>query len=89
MNGFWAKGNYVGIHRALVYPEEHLSLDRFVIIEPNETWQIFNWFQYFTPEVLRAELLSAGFAVDQMVEALTGEPLKAGGDSIGVIARAL
>lgn len=86
MNGFWAKGNYVGIHRAFVYPEEHLTLDRFMIIEPNETWQIFNWFQYFTHESLRAELLSAGFTVDQMVGGLAGEPLKTGGDFIGVIA---
>ena len=86
MQGFWAEGDYVGIHRAFVYPQEHLSLDRYMIIEPNETWQIFNWFQYFTPQSLQAELNSAGFAVDQMVGDLTGEPLKSGGDFIGVIA---
>ena len=86
MQGFWAEGDYVGIHRAFVYPQEYLSLDRYMIIEPNETWQIFNWFQYFTPQSLQAELNSAGFAVDQMVGDLTGEPLKSGGDFIGVIA---
>jgi SAM-dependent methyltransferase len=86
MFGFWAKGDYVGIHRAFVYPEEGLSLDRYVIIEPTETWQIFNWFQYFTPESLETELNAAGFSVEQMVGDLTGKPPKPDGDFIGVIA---
>ena len=88
MNGFWANGDYVGIHRTFVYLDEHLSLDRYLIVEPNETWQIFNWFQHYTPESLQAELSSAGFAVDRMVGELTGKPLKTGGDFIGVIAGA-
>jgi len=86
MSGFWTEGDYVGIHRAFVYPQEQISLDRYMIIEPDETWQIFNWFQYFTPESLQAELSSAGFSVEHMVGDLTGEPLKTGGDFIGVIA---
>ena len=88
MFGFWADGEYVGIHRAFVYPQELLSLDRYVIIEPNDTWQIFNWFQHFTPEGLQAELSAAGFTVNQMVGDLTGEPLKTDDDFIGVIANA-
>jgi len=86
MNGFWAKGDYVGIQRTFVYPDERLSLDRYLIVEPNETWQIFNWYQHYTPESLQAELRHAGFAVVQMVGDLTGKSLKPGGDLIGVIA---
>jgi len=89
MFGFWAKGDYVGIHRSFVYPKELLSLDRYVIIEPTETWQIFNWFQHFTPESLETELSSTGFSVEKMCGNLAGEPLKVGGDFIGVIASAL
>jgi SAM-dependent methyltransferase len=86
MSGFWAKGDYVGIQRTFVYPREHISLDRYIIIEPSETWQIFNWFQYFSPEGLEAELVSSGFSVEQMAGDLTGKPLKAKSDFIGVIA---
>ena len=86
MNGFWASGEYVGIQRSFVYPEDNVSLDRYLIIEPNETWEIFNWFQYFTPEILQQELNSTGFVVDQMVGGLTGVPLNEGNDFIGVIA---
>jgi len=86
MNGFWAKGDYVGIQRTFVYPDERLSLDRYLIVEPNDTWQIFNWFQHYTPESLQTELRHAGLADVQMVGDLTGKPLKPGGDLIGVIA---
>ncbi len=88
MNGFWAEGRYVGIQRTFVYPDERLSLDRYLIVEPHETWQIFNWFQYYTPDLLQAELRDAGFEVVQMVGELTGMPLRTDGDIIGVIARA-
>ncbi len=88
MNGFWAEGHYVGIQRTFVYPDEHLSLDRYLIVEPHETWQIFNWFQYYTPDSLQTELRDAGFEVVQMVGELTGMPLRTDGDIIGVIARA-
>ena len=88
MNGFWAEGHYVGIQRTFVYPDEHLSLDRYLIVEPHETWQIFNWFQYYTPDSLQTELRNAGFEVVQMVGELTGMPLRTDGDIIGVIARA-
>jgi len=86
LDGFWADGDYVGIKRSFVYPDMNLSLDRYLIVEPDESWQIFNWFQHFTPESLQAELNSACFAVDQMVGDLTGGPLKTGGDFIGAIA---
>lgn len=86
MHGFWAEGDYVGIQRSFVYPDECLSLDRYVIVEPDEIWQVFNWFQYFTPTGLQRELETAGFAVDNMSGGLTGEPLQADGEFIGVIA---
>ena len=88
MNGFWAKGDYVGIHRSFLCPDECLSLDRYLIVEPDESWQVFNWLQHYTPESLTAGLNSAGFTIDQMVGDLAGEPLKTDGNLIGVIASA-
>jgi SAM-dependent methyltransferase len=86
MGGFWAPGDYVGIQRTFVYPEERLSLDRYLIVEPSETWQIYNWFQYFTPESIEAELQNAGLEIDQMVGDLSGAPLKQGSEFIGIVA---
>lgn len=89
MGGFWSGGDYVGIQKSFIYPAQNLSLDRYVIIEPGETWQVYNWFQHFTPESIAAELKEAGFAVTQMVGDLSGEPLTKDGDLIGIIANLL
>lgn len=86
MGGFWAEGDYVGIQRTILYPDEALSLDRILIIEPTESWQIFNWFQYYTPERLSEELGEAGFKIDTLMGSLAGVPLTDDSEFIGVIA---
>jgi len=89
MDGFWAAGAYIGIQRTFVYPKEYLTLDCYLIAEPSETWQIYNWLQHFTPESIEAELQNAGFEIDQMVGDLSGDPLKSDVDFIGIIASKL
>lgn len=86
MGGFWAEGDYVGIQKSFIYEDLSLALDRYVIVEPNDTWQVFNWFQHFTPEGIESELQSAGFDVLNMSGDLTGASLAANGDLIGIIA---
>ena len=86
MHGFWAEGDYVGIQRSFVYPDECLSVDRYVIVEPGETWEVYNWFQYFTPDGLQEELGKAGFSVEHMSGGLRGETLETNAEYIGVIA---
>ena len=86
LDGFWAEGDYVGIKRSFVYPDKDLSLDRYLIVEPNASWQIFNWFQHFTPESIEAELQNACIEIDQMVGDLSGVPLKPESDLIGIVA---
>jgi SAM-dependent methyltransferase len=86
MGGFWAAGDYVGIQKSFVYPEQDLALDRYVIIEPNESWQIYNWFQHFSAESIAAELRECGFNVVTMAGDLTGAPLNENSDLIGIVA---
>jgi len=86
MGGFWAEGDYVGMQRTILYPEDALSLDRVLIIEPTENWQIFNWLQYYTPEHLSEELTQAGFRISTLVGSLAGDPLTQDNASMGVIA---
>lgn len=86
MGGFWAEGDYVGMQRTILYPDDALSLDRVLIVEPTESWQIFNWFQYFTPERLSEELGEAGFKIDTIMGSLAGVPLTDNSESMGVIA---
>ena len=87
MDGFWAPGEYVGIQRTFLYPQEYLSLDRYLIVEPDEPWQIYNWFQHFTPESIELELQVSGFKIDEMVGDLCGASLEPESDLIGIIAQ--
>lgn len=84
--GFFSPGEYVGFHKTDVYEDEWLSLDRFLVIEPHETWQIFNWVQYYTPESAAAELGGAGLMVSAVTGGLNGEPLEDDSKLIGIIA---
>lgn len=86
MFGFFAEGDYIGIHKTDVYEKEQVSLDRFFIIEPEETWQIFNWAQYYTPESAVEELAEAGFMVSVMTGGLDGERLADDSKTLGIIA---
>lgn len=87
MGGFWAAGDYVGIQRSFNYEERLLALDRYIIIEPGETWHVYNWFQHFTPEKIETELNNSGFEVAEMAGDLCGNKLDPAGDLIGIIAR--
>ena len=89
MDGFWAEGEYVGIQRTYLYQDKSLSLDHYLIVQPDDAWQIYNWIQHFTPNSLEAELSAAGFKVDQLVGDLSGTPFITDGNFIGVIASAI
>ena len=86
MGGFWAEGEYVGIQKSFIYEDQRLVLDRYIIIEPKNTWQIFNWIQHFTPQMIKTELQAAGFAVVNMSGDLTGASLSEDSDFIAIIA---
>ncbi len=63
-----------------------MTLDRYLIVQPNETWQIYNWTQHFTPVSIETELRNAGFQIDQMAGDLSGTPLEPESDLIGIVA---
>lgn len=87
MGGFWAEGDYVGIQKSFIYEDQYLALDRYIIVEPENTWQIYNWFQHYSSQMIEEELRESGFSVVQMVGDLTGKALTRDGDLIGIIAR--
>ena len=87
MDGFWAPDDYIGMRRTYVYSEERISLDRYLIVQPDDSWQIFNWTQHFSPLSIEEELRNAGFQVEHRAGDLSGTPLVAASDLIGIIAR--
>ena len=89
MNGFWSDGQYVGLLKSFKYEQQIVTLDRYLIIEAQQHWQIYNWLQYFTPSSLTKELEAAGFEVEHTAATLTGERLQDNSPQMAVIAVAL
>lgn len=87
MDGFWSANDYIGLQRTYLYDDLLLSLDRYLIVEETQTWEVFNWLQHFTLESITSELASAGFEVLHKAGSLKGDKLQASSESIGLVAR--
>lgn len=51
LNGFWSPRPYYGFLTTFTYDDEKVSLDKYTIVEPERTREVYNWLQYFTPEI--------------------------------------
>lgn len=65
MGGFWSPNAYVALHCTHRYEQEKVSLDHFVIIEDQKTYEIFNWFKYFDFQEIEHELAENGFRIQE------------------------
>jgi SAM-dependent methyltransferase len=87
MNGFWAQGDYFGFKVTHLYRDLHLALDRYLIVEPSRRRDIYNWTQYFMPDEVQAELVEAGFRVNEIFDLSTGGHWIERAAPFGVLAR--
>ncbi len=68
MNGFWSARDYFAFQLTFRYDNEAVSLDHFIVIEEDRTWDVYNWLQYFSPDSIRGELKQAGFGTVEFTE---------------------
>ncbi len=87
MDGFWAKGGYVGFRARFLYPEAAIGLDRYLIVTPDRAFTVDNWLQYYTPASIAAELSAAGFTDIGIADVTTGGHWDGGAGAFAVIAR--
>lgn len=85
--GFWSGGDHVAFKRTFLWPEQLVSLERYLVATADRKFEIFNWMQYFTPEAITAELDAAGYAVDATPDFVTGEPWQESARPIAVVSR--
>jgi 2-polyprenyl-3-methyl-5-hydroxy-6-metoxy-1,4-benzoquinol methylase len=86
LNGFWSPKKYYGFLNTFKYDEENVSLDKYTIIELDRTRKVYNWLQYFAPEDLEREFMSAGFSVKGIYSDVAGSPYDRKSNEIAVIA---
>jgi hypothetical protein len=86
LNGFWSPSRYYGFLNTFKYDEEKVVLDKYTIIEPERTRQVYNWLQYFAPEDLEGEFVEAGFFVKEIYSDVAGKPYNPKSREFAVIA---
>ena len=87
MKGFWAEGDYFGFKVTHRYDAHFLALDRYLIVEPGRSRDIYNWVQYFSPEDVAAELKAAGLDTAEIFDLATGGKWITKSTPFGVLAR--
>jgi len=86
LNGFWSPNKYYGFLNIFKYDEEKVVLDKYTIIEPECTRQVYNWLQYFAPEDLEREFEEASFSVKGFYSDVAGTPYDRKSSEFAVIA---
>ena len=86
LNGFWSPNKYYGFLNTFKYDEEKVSLDKYIIVEPDRTRTVYNWLQYFAPEDIEKEFKDAGFSVRGLFSDVAGTPYDRQSSEFSVIA---
>ena len=89
LNGFWSDKPYYAFVSSFKYEEEKVSLDKYIIIEENQKKEVYNWLQYFSPETLKQEALSAGLIIEEIYSDVAGNPYDADSTEFAVVLKSI
>jgi hypothetical protein len=89
LHGFWSPNHYYGFSNTFKYEDEKVVLDKYTIVEPDRIRTIYNWLQYFNPEVLKAEFLENGLKVTEIYSDVAGKTFDPQSTEFAVVAEIL
>ena len=72
LNGFWSAREYYGFLHVFKYPDQKVVLDKYTIIEADRTRTIYNWLQYFSPELIEREFSENGLKITEYFRDVAG-----------------
>ncbi len=75
MHGFWAPGDYWGFMNTMKFEDEAVVLDKYTIVEPERSWTVYNWLQYFSRDDLARECAASGLRVVEWFGDVAGTPV--------------
>jgi len=87
MNGFWAPPPYECTEETWTYPDLHLVLHRYTVVEDHRTREFWNWMHCLSPEQVDGELAASGWLLSGLFGDVAGAPYEAGTDAFAVLAR--
>ena len=84
--GFWSGKPYYEFFHRVLYREQGIVLEKYVIIEAGRSRVIYNWLEHFSPEKLKRELAMASFVPVHFWGSVAGDSYRAGDDEFAVMA---
>jgi cyclopropane fatty-acyl-phospholipid synthase-like methyltransferase len=85
-HGFWSADDYYGFLTTFNYQSQHVTLDKYTIVERDRTRTVYNWLQCFSPDDLRREMEAAGLQVTEILGDVAGAPYSESSWDFAVIA---
>ncbi len=85
--GFWSAEDYYGFLNTFKYGDDKVVLDKYTIIEESRTREVFNWFQCYSEDSLRAEFEENGFHIQELYSNVAGDAYKEDSTEIAIIAK--
>jgi SAM-dependent methyltransferase len=87
-SGFWRPTPYLPLETRFVYPEDHVSLHEYGVVDEQGNLTTYRvWSRYYCVETLTAVLERNGFTVEDTLADLTGKPYTSDSEWLGVVAR--
>ncbi len=84
--GFWRPGMHLILEQGFDYPEEHVYVDQYIIVDEEGPKVYRNWYRDYSLETLEPVLKAEGFEVTHVWDDLTGSPYTGSGDWLAVVA---
>lgn len=72
--GFWSAEPHIVIQRNILYPDTSNTLEQYLIVKEEDCACYNMWNQIYTPDLLTAELKTAGFPQPKLFDDITGPP---------------
>ena len=86
--GFFLPVPHFELTQAVHYPDAHLHLTQYFLIEESRNTQVINmWERYYTLESITSLLEEHGFSVQTCMGNLAGTPLTSDAEILGIVAR--
>lgn len=87
MGGFWSANDYFGFSKTFKYEEESLALDKYLIVEEDREFEIYNWFKCYSKETVTKLFEDNGLAVESFYSNVAGDEYKDDSTEIAVVAK--
>ena len=86
LDGFWSSNKYYGFLNTFKYEKDKVVLDKYTIVEAARTRVIYNWLQYFSPDMLEKEFTRCGFTIEKFYLNVAGDTFDPQAGEFAVIA---